>query len=375
MTNVVIDLTKDAIPRVLNLENLIHRQDCYNLYKLICDRTYDSKNEIESKVYNFISTDRKENTFFINGSRGSGKTTFMMSLIDELLQQKKNGEDKPKPKPKPNLDLLGWFDPTMVETREHIFYSLIQYLKELVEEKQICVNQRNREKTDYEGWRKQLKRLAKGLSLLDSSKNTYSMDAILNMEEGLSRAKGGDELEKDFHVLLDQSAKALNVDAFIVAFDDIDMKSEKGWEILELIRKYLSSSKLIVLVSGDLELYNWIVRKKYREQLGNELQEDLLKQLVYQYLLKVFPARYRINLSPFQGLINKNKNFKLRLAKGEDPKDFDEAMNDIVKECWKVNDKQDIEAYKTILLSYPLRDIIQMLMSSLPILLKKGENQ
>lgn len=47
----------------------------------------------------------------------------------------------------------------------------------------------------------------------------------------------------------------------MIPFDDIDTDFKKGFEILEVLRKYITSGQIITILTGDLELYSKLVRK------------------------------------------------------------------------------------------------------------------
>lgn len=78
---------------------------------------------------------------------------------------------------------------------------------------------------------------------------------------------------------------------------------EKGWRVLETIRKYLTTPKIISLLSGNMYLYNLNVRGQQWEQFGTRLlskerrdYHTLVNQLENQYMLKVFKAENRLHL-------------------------------------------------------------------------------
>ena len=78
--------------------------------------------------------------------------------------------------------------------------------------------------------------------------------------------------------LYEQSMKALEVmgkKAFVLTFDDVDTNFRHGHVILETIRKYLTSKQLIILLSGDLDLYGRLIRKNIYSTFGGDiLQHD-----------------------------------------------------------------------------------------------------
>ena len=289
---IIIDLTKDLLPHQIDDTNLIHSSEKNKLRTSIDDYVKENNKSPESENSNNTLDDLRlldirHNKFLIDGTRGSGKTTFTRLLIKDLL--KDTGKT-----------LLAWVDPTMIETREHIFFSLIQSLKTKVEKKIEGSNNWDEKDDKYEQWRNQLKRLAGGLSLLQRDKDEDKLkhyDALINLDRGTSKAQSGSDLAKDFYELLEISAKILRNDYFIIAFDDADMNSQYGWEILELIRKYLNNPKIITIIAGDLELYTSIVKYNLSKQQNNYIEDQKLEVSVEEYILKLFPSKNRIKLS------------------------------------------------------------------------------
>jgi hypothetical protein len=313
---IIIDLTKDLLPHQIDDTNLIHSSEKNKLRTSIDDYVKENNKSPESENSNNTLDDLRlldirHNKFLIDGTRGSGKTTFTRLLIKDLL--KDTGKT-----------LLAWVDPTMIETREHIFFSLIQSLKTKVEKKIEGSNDWDNPSKDYEQWRNQLKRLAGGLSLLQRDKDEDKLkhyDALINLDRGTSKAQSGSDLAKDFYELLEISAKILGNDYFIIAFDDADMNSQYGWEILELIRKYLNSPKIITIIAGDLELYTSIVKYNLSKQQNKHIEDQKLEVSAEEYILKLFPSKNRIKLSGLQSLstnTNPDVNKKIWLKLNEE---------------------------------------------------------
>ena len=61
-------------------------------------------------------------------------------------------------------------------------------------------------------------------------------------------------------------------------FDDADNDFSKGWPVLETLRKYLTSPQLIILISGDLDLFSYLVRKKQWTNFGKALLKNEFDQ-------------------------------------------------------------------------------------------------
>ncbi len=78
----------------------------------------------------------------------------------------------------------------------------------------------------------------------------------------MNKAKAFNNLEERFHIYIRETLKLLDKKCIVIPFDDIDTDFKKGFEILEVLRKYITSGQIITILTGDLELYSKLVRKK-----------------------------------------------------------------------------------------------------------------
>lgn len=252
--------------------------------------------------------DRRHDTILIDGERGAGKTTFILNMFNEIDHNTIE-----------NLDIL---DPTLIENKEHILINIISRIKKKIDNfftyKSVS---RNVDQELYGYWKKQLSKLAAGLSLLDgigSSKLSGELwdSPELAMEEGIDNALSGQELEKRFHKFIDASLKVLCKEAFIIFLDDIDTSIDKGFVIMEVLRKYLTSPKLIIVLSGDIKLYSLIVKQLQIDKIDpkktlknyvlngslgkNDAEireiEESIDILQDQYITKILKPEFRISL-------------------------------------------------------------------------------
>lgn len=241
----------------------------------------------------------QHNTISIFGGRGSGKTTFILNILRHISRKKEKEE------------ILGIIDPTQMEEKEHVFLVVLSLINKKVTDKiekmescsssSICCYKRD--------WKKNLSKLAKGLPTLekiDSKLYENWDDDSYIIERGLEGVSAAYNLEDNFHKLVDLALEIIGKDFFVLAFDDIDVNMSKGWPVLEIIRKYLTTPKLIILLSGNLTLYSYNVRLHQWKQLS-ELRKfdrfDFLKQvnqLEGQYLLKILKPENRIHLMSLQ---------------------------------------------------------------------------
>ncbi|MEN1832748.1 hypothetical protein AAIM60_07675 [Pseudomonas lijiangensis] len=247
-----------------------------------------------------ITYSRVHSAILIEGSRGSGKTTFLLKSLERLRDDEKL-----------QLSVLRLIDPTLIETKENIVVVILSAIEAVLAQIKgdTCALESAREA------------LAEGLGLLDGigSSSAYGAeweDAKWVMSQGLRKAKKGRDFEKKLGIYIEHALKLLNKKAFVLTFDDVDTNFAHGHLILETVRKYLTHPGLVVILSGDIELYGRLLRKNIYEAFGEQvLKHDLglmglsqksvgggVSELEEQYLLKIAPPQNRISMVPLGGL-------------------------------------------------------------------------
>ena len=317
------------------------------------DRSHGHENNSRGMVY------------FIDGTRGAGKSTFLRYVTKELTQ---NNQTSVK------LELLIELDPSKVETGEHLFVSLLYKLNTLLEKHRNKIYQSTFEESKYEACRKQFKKLAGGLQLLDERKKPLQeIDSEAFLDWGLERVESGIALADEFKTLLKYSCELLNIDALIISIDDADTNFSKGKQVLETIRRYLDSSYLLIVMTGDLQLYSHLVRDFYYESLGENIfkhdqhrkeeQIKLIDHLETQYLNKLFPLHHRTHLTSLWDLRLKT-DYSVKFEDGQQLQlPLDDIIERLLKEGMyiKSDRERDLNLYKEFLLKQSLRSIIQLL--------------
>ncbi len=291
----IIDINIDNNAQPFQDGAIIHNVEMQNVSTIIDKLIMEASNYEERKEFEEII--RKHNAITISGERGSGKTSFLMTL-------KKNFSEK-------KVVVIDIIDPTLIEEKGHIFLNILAHIKENVDTIQN-VNKELKSK-----WEVSLRKLADGLPMLDGIQNSLDPsdwnDSTFVMFDGLRRVSGANNLEKLFHNYIKFSLEILQKNAFLIMFDDVDTDFAKGWPVLETLRKYMTSPQLITLISGDLALYTMLIRKKQWANFGKELLKneydknsdfqngevytDLVAKLESQYALKILKPENRILLS------------------------------------------------------------------------------
>lgn len=247
-----------------------------------------------------ITYPRVHNAFLIEGNRGSGKTTFLLKSLDKLSCDAEL-----------QLCVLRLIDPTLIETKENIVVVILSAIEAALAQVH----------GDARALNEAREALAEGLGLLDGigGSSIYGAeweDAKWVMSQGLRKAKKGRDFEKKLGAYIERALELLRKKAFVLTFDDVDTNFAHGYVILETVRKYLTHPGLVIILSGDLELYGRLLRKNIYTAFGEQILQhdpslmglsnqrigDAVLELEEQYLLKIVPPQNRISMVPLGGL-------------------------------------------------------------------------
>lgn len=340
---------------------------------------------LSSNPHPNIAYPRRHDAISIHGQRGSGKTTFILNFMDALTRDRtfaaRHGFEQG------DVRSLGVIDPTLIETKEHVIVTLLTKIKQEVDYARLLRAGRGADAA-YDAWELSLRDMAEGLTLLDDigSKTPYGedwQDAQYILERGLGRAASGTGFERKFHTFVKHSLDLLGNKAFILAFDDIDTAFERGWNVLEIIRKYLTTPRLITIVLGDLDLYAMLVRSRQWSSFGDSflkqeqwLQEKggslapigavsrmaaisvMVDKLESQYLLKVLKPENRINLAPVSQYVNQ---IFVKHGTAGTAKSLSKFLDELAIELLAVRSQRELSLFRETILRQPTRTLVQLL--------------
>lgn len=364
----LIILKESGDARAFEERNLINYREFIRAKEWISNQAKDAALVLDCSEHcgDFIP---KYNTISILGTRGSGKTSFMKSLLNLEWTDEK-------------IQILGILDPTLIEEKGHPFLTIIAEINSLVisrlEKEDVCVS--SCRKVCRQQWEEQLKSLAEGLPTWDTMEPSYEkwQDADYIMKSGLKRVKGARDLAWNFHNLLKCALKILDKKAFLIAFDDIDVDFLKGWPVLETLRKYLTTPLVITLLSGDFDLYSMAIRKQQWKNFGRPLLvnegdklerlkafDSLVTQMEGQYTQKVLSPNNRIYLKSllkkkFEGKGYVDVKIDASSSTSHESINIEDAYKEQLKVLGIVN-ALEREVYVNFLLGLPIRTQIRLL--------------
>ncbi len=376
VTGTVIDLSKRDV-QALEFNEVIQQGAMRRLAALLAKRVRsagapaanDAPVEVEDDG-SPLFLDRRHGTILIHGGRGSGKTTFIRNAFHLI---RRGGE--PFKELKDSVSILGVVDPTLIESKEHIFIIVVNKLRHAVERvKKEKGDQGANGAISFKDWKESLKEMAQGLTLLDNIGPERMMgdgweDPHYVTDKGLEKAQAGSKLEQNFHAFVRKSLAFIGKKAFALALDDIDTNFQRGWPVLEVLRRYLTSPHFIVIMSGDMDLYAMLVRghnwtnfkkKHLRYDQGQKSSvEAMVGHLQSQYLLKLLPPQNRIGLKPLNQL--DRSRIEVRGQRDEKGASLDDFLGAAVRDGLGLRGdmEDDIVA---LFLRQPLRTVMQLMM-------------
>lgn len=310
-------------------------------------------------------------TYFIDGTRGAGKSTFLRYAYKHLGNQDK-GEDAKSSRPVNVLPLM-YLDPSRIESSEHVLLHILKRLKLLAN---TCSKESASIESAQANFRKSFQDLAGGLHVLSSRKpGLDDLDAELFLDHGLERAADSQRLRGKLHSAIGSVCTMYGADAVVLAIDDADTKADLALEVLECLRKYLDTPQVVALVTGDLEMYSLLVQNHFQKDFASEdkglnadrrkQQDRMVEHLEDQYLLKLFPIQRRAQLKTLHTLTEKTvkpeKPTYSVITLGGDSKPLHDAVDQIATQGLKLRSKADKTLFREHVLKLPVRSVLQLL--------------
>lgn len=338
----IIDL--DALERntTLEPEELIYRDDCDKMCKNIWKKVENNVGKGEPPRQK--QTILHHTCFFINGGRGSGKTTLMRAVTKRVCEKAPIGF--------PKITLLAEIDPTELADSEHFFIHMLGRVQRMLSEYRHKYTLPDCEKAHYQKAYAVISNMSRGLGLLINNPESLRnpSDADFHVQQSVEDCVSGSKLREEFAELIEELCKLFKVDAFLVTVDDADMNFNKCKEVFETVRKYLINPRMVYLFAGDLKLYTMVIRAMQMEHFGKMAiaydaprrihRYQLLDVLEDQYVMKLFPVDNRVWLTDFAAVLESNPLLKL-----SDSVPLQDYLGDILPSRVKEYDYQAIKPF------------------------------
>ncbi|WP_394123647.1 hypothetical protein [Psychrobacter nivimaris] len=360
--SIKIDLDKLFSDRNILANDLIHqktRKDLDSLLIKMIDKSTASKVRYSnSAIDKQLNTIRSNNTIFIHGKRGAGKTTFLKSI---LLHHLENKDKDPKVFP------VAFIDPTLIDTQQHLLVDIIVRMDMEVKSKlKNCYDENTQRQ-----YRKKLEDMSEGLKLLKNYDLHQTDDAQWFLSRALRDSRHGQSLENHFNEFIEEVLNILGTDLLLIAIDDVDTETAAAYQVLEILRCYITHPKVCVVITGDEELYNFIVYEKKLESLGgskastsnNDSQikdkKSMAMHLTQQYLLKILPVHQRLQLQDVYTLVNGHSNIEIEIIDKKNKKSIKDYWREVFcNGLYLTEDEAD--KFINVILKQPIRSILQL---------------
>lgn len=346
-------------------ENIIQHDVLRKVKDEIIERIETVKANSNKESDNIINTPITYNSILISGSRGAGKTSFLFSLRNNLKENT-------------DIEILDFLDPTLIEEKAHIFFTIISLIKSKVEEKFNETSNDN----DFliyskKSWYENLNKLAKGLPLIDgacSKTPDFWDDATHILNKALDDVNSSFELRKNFEVFLKLSLEILNKKIFLLFIDDVDTKFDKSWSLLETIRKYLATKYIITILTGDFDLFSMSIRKHQWENFGKDFIENetrnnnekfeffksKITDIEAQYIEKILPVQHRYSLRTFKEILeDKTNEIKIKFGYGKE-QEYRKFYKSVFNKFGLYNSFEQ-EPFESVVQDFPIRTQMSLL--------------
>ncbi|MBM4803744.1 hypothetical protein HYO54_11645 [Vibrio parahaemolyticus] len=295
MKSIDLDLSKPEYNEQFPSQELWQQQSAKLLVKHLKHFGLEAKNYKQSTL-GPVHGQHVHNAILISGGRGTGKSVFLKNahaLWSEHCSLKQN---------LPILYFAPIIDPTLLQDHDSFTNVLVAHIYNQVFDfvhsgKSSLSSSELQKQTDE--FYKRLRSLAEAVQQSGEKSEYSGLDKIIQYSSGI-------KIDQLFHDYIATAKTILGCDAIVLSIDDVDMALDKAYSVLEEIRRRLSCPDIIPLVSGELELYQHLVKLELTKSLtdSDKLYSDRKSdELADAYLTKILPNHYRISLTPISDLL------------------------------------------------------------------------
>lgn len=339
---------------------LIHQRQLDEICRIIKER-------MEYGEYNPSQKIKAENDVIsIFARRGAGKTTFVKSLKklirEHVNQDAFHGIDCSK------LVVIDVIEPNQIQKKENF---MIRFLASI--HGKFLYLMADYKENDKRRFDEATSALYEALPIIDGvgKLGMYAdwTDADYVADNFVNLAMKAKDLERRFHEYINVALSILNKKSLLFILDDCDVNIEKTFEILETIRLYFTSPQIIVVMTGDANLYGMTIRQNYwkffekdflEKECDNSASADrkraayrkMVNRLETQYLQKMIKPEYRILLD------NVYEKYRYNRIITNQGKDKNKAESYSVTICFSNGTTQDLRVIYEDIFSY--LDVISM---------------
>jgi hypothetical protein len=312
-SRVVLDVNELGRTRAFeDAEFLFQQTACIQLETLLNRilerlRIFDTGTE---RDFESVSQRHLHQNIFIDGERGTGKTTFLVNIGKVIKRSDELTKD---------LVCLAPLDPTQSQDRLSFLWDVLARTSNFLEERRIVRGTYSQDSVSPA--------LQKALAELNDAVEAYQEQQSLPAHERNVIALRQYEiaLEQSVDAFFEAVCNTLRCKAIVLPIDDIDLADNKtfAFNVLDVVRLYLSSPRLIPVVAGDFKNYQVLLENKFYEVYerptrwdekaaqGNSKKRRSSAEIQHEaghlsdaYLDKIFPTPHRIRLISISEILN-----------------------------------------------------------------------
>lgn len=230
---------------------------------------------------------RGHSTIFLDGDRGTGKTTVIVNLPRYLDSPEVKAQ---YPSLADDVHIFRPIDPSQLEDGDNLFLDVV--VAAVLGDKDVNA-QRERNHQEWQALHCSLQRLGSALQGSETQNVGFGLDK-------LRAFMGAQELAGAVHEFFSRAATLLGKRLLVLPIDDVDTTLHRAFENLEVVRRYLASPVLLPIVCGDLSLYREVTWRDAFKRLTkdtaayHEQAKPFADDLAREYLRKILPLHRRV---------------------------------------------------------------------------------
>ena len=255
------------------------------------------------------------NIIAFSGDRGQGKTSTMLSFSGIISSGFKSCEERDERFNNCVFSVLPPIDPTILEKNQSFLALVLSRMYSYAQrewEKALKCEWRGSNQISECNKNELLTLFQKCLSGINATRQKSEERFVQNLSD-IEEMSDGAILKNNLYRLTDRLLEFCNAshDAnmfLVIQLDDTDVQVNKGYEILEDIRRYLSIPNVIILMATDTEMLRRVITQHFLDEFVTSLRHNdtgvgQFTQMGRKYLDKLIPPIHVIYLPHMDEMI------------------------------------------------------------------------
>jgi len=262
---------------------------------------YDDASDSASKDLQF-SRARGHSTVFLDGARGTGKTTVIVNLPAYLAAPEVSDRF---PDLAAHVHILKPIDPSQLEDDDDLFLNVV--VAAVLGDAKVQAAREERPQ-QWEALYDSLQALGIALAGKETQGEGIGLDR-------LRAFMGAQDLARAVHDFFEKATALLQARLLVLPIDDVDTTLHRAFENLEVVRRYLASPVLLPIVCGDLQLYLDVTWRDGFRRLTKDVRgfdneaKPVANSLAVEYLRKILPLHRRLRMPDVGTFFRNDKIF------------------------------------------------------------------